>query len=70
MEKNVGSTDKVVRIVVGLAILSLLFILEGPNRWLGLIGLGPILTAVVGWCPAYSVFGMNTCKTGGDKPAA
>lgn len=72
MEKNVGSTDKVVRIVVGLAILSLLFVLEGPNRWLGLIGLAPILTAVVGWCPAYSLFGMSTCKTGGgsDNPAA
>ncbi len=69
MEKNVGSTEKVIRIVVGLAILSLLFLLEGPNRWFGLIGLVPILTAVVGWCPAWSVLGINTCKTKTDNPA-
>lgn len=63
MEQNVGSTEKVIRIVVGLAILSLLFLLEGPNRWFGLIGLAPILTALVGWCPAWSVLGINTRKT-------
>ncbi len=63
MEKNVGTTEKAIRIVVGLAILSLLFLLEGPTRWLGLIGLVPILTALVGWCPAWAVLGINTCKT-------
>lgn len=68
MEKNVGSTEKVIRIVVGLAILSLLFLLEGPNRWLGLIGLAPILTALVGWCPAWAIFGINTCKTKTGNP--
>lgn len=68
MEKNVGSTEKVIRIVVGLAILSLLFLLEGPNRWFGLIGLVPILTALVGWCPAWAVLGINTCKTKTGSP--
>jgi hypothetical protein len=68
MEKNVGSTDKVIRIVVGLALLSLLFLVEGPNRWLGLIGLVPILTALVGWCPAWAVLGINTCKTKTGNP--
>ncbi len=63
MEKNVGSTEKAIRIVVGLALLSLLFLLDGPSRWLGLIGLVPILTALVGWCPAWAVLGINTCKT-------
>jgi len=69
VEKNIGSTEKVIRLVVGLAILSLLFLLEGPTRWLGLIGLAPILTAAVGWCPAWSVLGINTCKTKTDNPA-
>lgn len=69
MEKNIGSTEKVIRIVVGLAILSLLFLLEGPSRWFGLIGLGPILTAFIGWCPAWTVLGINTNKTKTDHPA-
>lgn len=69
MEKNIGSTDKVIRIVAGLAILSLFFVLEGNSRWFALIGLGPILTAVVGWCPGWAVLGINTCKTGPDNPA-
>jgi len=68
MDKNVGSTDKVIRIVIGLAVLSLLFLLEGSNRWFGLIGLIPILTAIVGWCPGWAVLGINTCKSGSDKP--
>jgi hypothetical protein len=69
VEKNIGSTEKVIRIVVGLAILSLVFLLEGPSRWFGLIGLGPILTALIGWCPAWTVLGINTCKTKTDNPA-
>ena len=63
MKENVGSSDKAIRIVAGLAILSLLFILEGNARWLGLIGIVPILTAIVGFCPAYMPFGIRTCKT-------
>ena len=63
MKQNIGSTDKVIRIIAGLAILSLLFLLEGNARWLGLIGLGPILTAFVGVCPGYMPFGISTCKT-------
>lgn len=63
MKENVGSTDKVIRVVAGLAILSLLFILEGNARWLGLIGLVPLLTAITGFCPGYMPFGISTCKT-------
>lgn len=69
MEKNIGSTDKVIRIVVGLAILSLFFVVEGNGRWFALIGLGPILTTFIGWCPAYTLFGISTCKTKTDNPA-
>lgn len=64
MEKNVGSIDKVIRIIVGVGLLSLLFILEGNARWWGLIGIGPILTVITGWCPGYSLIGVNTCKPG------
>ncbi len=62
MEKNIGSVDKAIRIIVGVALLSLLFLVEGNARWWGLIGIGPILTVVLGWCPGYSLIGVSTCK--------
>jgi len=61
--KNVGSVDKVVRFIVGLALLSLLFFMNGNLKYLGLIGLVPILTATVSFCPLYSIVGIKTCKT-------
>jgi len=64
MEKNVGHpVDKTARIVIGVVLLSLVFYLEGDIRWLGLIGVIPILTVVFGWCPGWAVLGINTCKT-------
>ncbi len=63
MNKNVGSADKVVRIVLGLGLLSLLVVLQGNMRWLGLIGLVPLGTALMGFCPLYAVLGVKTCKT-------
>lgn len=61
MKTNVGGIDKVLRIVAGLALLSLIFILEGNARWWGLIGIVPLLTGTLGWCPAYTLIGLNTC---------
>ncbi len=61
MITNMGSIDRIVRVVVGLALLSLLFVLDGGARWFGLIGVVPILTAAIGWCPAYLPFGISTC---------
>jgi hypothetical protein len=63
MTANVGNVDRIIRIVAGLAILSLLFFVEGNARWLGLIGVVPLVTGLVRWCPAYSVLGTNTCGT-------
>ena len=63
MDKNVGGIDRVVRIVAGPALLSLMFLLEGSSRWWGLIGLGLLGTGMLGWCPAYLPFGIKTCKT-------
>ena len=63
MDRNVRHpVDKALRILIGLALLSLLFMLEGPTRWLGLIGIVPILTVVFGWCPAYAALAACGCK--------
>ncbi len=60
MKHNVGNIDKVVRIIIGLGLLSLIFILQGNIRWLGLIGLLPLLTVTMSWCPAYTLFNIST----------
>jgi hypothetical protein len=58
MKPNIGSADRIVRIVAGLAILGAGYYFK---NWWGLVGLLPILTAVVRFCPAYLPFGINTC---------
>jgi len=60
MKKNVGKGDKTFRIILGLVIL-ILGIIYGS--WWGLIGLIPLGTALIGWCPLYLPFGISTCKT-------
>ena len=70
MKTNVGTTDRVIRVVVGLGLLSLMFILEGSARWWGLVGLVPLATGLVGWCALYVPFGIDTCGTGHDMPDA
>jgi len=62
MKANVGGIDKALRIIAGLAILSLLFILPGNARWWGLIGLFPLATGLFNFCPAYPLFGFSTAK--------
>jgi hypothetical protein len=62
MKVNEGSLDRIIRVILGLIILSLWFVLQGNAKYLALIGLIPILTALIGWCPLYSIFGLNTCK--------
>ena len=61
MNANVGGIDKMLRIAAGLAILSLVVILEGSARWWGLVGLVPFLTGLFGVCPAHSLLGIRTC---------
>lgn len=58
--KNVGSKDKIIRYLAGLILLSLLFVIPGNLKFLGLIGLVPILTATFSLCPLYAIFGINT----------
>jgi len=61
MKANVGSADKVVRIVIALVLFSLYFFLEGNLRYIALIGIIPLLTAFTSWCPIYTIFGITTC---------
>ena len=68
MARNVGSADRVIRVVLGLALLSLLYLVAGNLRWLGLIGLVPLVTGLAGSCPAYTILGISTCKAPVNKP--
>lgn len=61
MQKNVGGLDKVVRIVAGLGLLGFAVLSDSPAHAWGYIGVVPLLTAVVGLCPLYSLIGLNTC---------
>jgi hypothetical protein len=55
MQRNIHDhLDRVLRIVIGLLTLSLVLLGDGSNRWLGLVGLLPILSAIYAWCPAYA----------------
>ena len=61
MNANVGGIDRTLRIVVGIVLLSLFFILEGGARYIGLIGIVVLATGVFRFCPAYTLLGVNTC---------
>ncbi len=60
MTCNIGTIDRTIRFVVGLAIVSLAFI--GPQTPWAYLGLIPIATAFIGWCPPYSLLGISTCS--------
>ena len=59
MTKNVGGIDKIIRIIAGLAIIGWGFYAQ---NWLGAIGIVPLFTGLINWCPAYSLFGISTNK--------
>lgn len=63
MQQNVGNIEKIVRVILGLGLLSLIFLLEGNIRWVGLAGVILLVTAAIGWCPISSVLGINTAKS-------
>jgi hypothetical protein len=56
---NVGQIDKIIRIVLGLALIALVFV--GPQTPWGWIGVVLVVTGLVGFCPAYKLIGVNTC---------
>jgi hypothetical protein len=59
MKMNEHSIERVVRVVAGLAILSLVFV--GPKSAWGWLGLVPLATGILGWCPLYALLGISTC---------
>ena len=59
MKKNIGSIERIGRIVVGAGIMSLVVI--GPQSPWALLGAIPLITGLVGWCPPYALLGINTC---------
>jgi hypothetical protein len=60
MKANVGKADKVIRIVLGVAMMAAGIYFKS---WWGAIGLIPIITASISWCPLYAPLGIKTCKT-------
>ena len=64
--RNVGSADKIARIAVG-ALLIVLALTGTIGVW-GWIGVVPIATALMGWCPAYTLLGIKTCPTQNNPP--
>lgn len=62
MTTNVGTIDRVIRVIIGLALLWYA-VLAAPTgyNWIGWIGVIPLVTALIGNCPLYSILGINTC---------
>lgn len=67
MKTNVGGVDRTVRIVLGLVLLSWLFVGEVDLRWVGAIGIVPLATGLMGFCPLYRLLGLNTCPLPRDS---
>jgi hypothetical protein len=64
--KNVGSTDRLIRAIVGIVALVVFFTAAGVLKWIALIvGIMMLATAALGTCPPYAMLGINTCKTKG-----
>ena len=59
MSANVGGIDRILRVIVGLVLISLVFV--GPKTMWGWIGVIPLFTGLFRFCPAYTLLGMNTC---------
>ena len=60
MISNVGGIDRILRIVLGLVLVGLAA--TGTVGWWGWLGVVPLLTGAIGWCPPYAILGFNTCK--------
>lgn len=58
MNANVGSTDRILRVIVGLGIIAAGVVYQ---NWWGAVGAVPLMTGLLGWCPPYSLLGINTC---------
>jgi Protein of unknown function (DUF2892). len=62
MVRNIGGIDRILRVIVGLALIALAA--TGVVGLWGYIGVVPLLTAILGWCPGYALLKVNTCGCG------
>lgn len=60
MKRNVGGADRIARLVLGVVIIAAGIYFKS---WWGILGVVPLLTATIGWCPAYLPFGISSCRT-------
>jgi hypothetical protein len=60
MIANIGSTDRLIRLTVGIVLLSLYFVLPGNERFVAFVGIIPLATAFLRWCPLYTLLGLKT----------
>ncbi len=61
MKANVGGIDRVLRIVAGLALIAWVVLADGPVcAWIGVV---PLTTGLINFCPLYGIFGISSCKT-------
>jgi hypothetical protein len=67
MTTNIGTIDRVLRIAAGLALLAFAFLSGSEWWWAGLIGVVPLATGLLRWCPAYTLFGLSTCPVSGAR---
>jgi len=61
MKTNEGGFDRIVRIVAGIGILSLAFV--GPKTPWAYLGIVPLVTGIISWCPPYALLGISTCRS-------
>ena len=67
LPRNEHTVERALRVIVGIAVLSLYFV--GPQTPWALLGIIPIVTGLVGSCPLYTIFGVSTCRLGGKRTA-
>lgn len=60
MQKNIHPYERAARVLIGLGLISMAFV--GPQNLWFLIGIVPLATGLVGWCPPYALLGINTCR--------
>jgi len=60
MTQNVGNIDRALRALIGITLIAMVFV--GPQTVWGWIGIVPLATAIMGWCPPYALLGISTCR--------
>lgn len=66
MKKNIGNVERVVRVILGIVVVSLTFV--GPRSPWAFLGIIPIVTGVIGYCPPYALLGIDTTSQAGNEP--